>query len=101
MLNFSFRFIILLLCLSFLGVAHAEVDDTTTNDESAVLQININQASSAELADYLFGVGMIKAAAIVEHRAKYGDFHSIDELTAVQGVGEVLVEKNRDKIRVN
>ena len=101
MLIFSFRFIILLLCLSFLGVAHAEQDDITVSVESVISRIDINQASSAELADHLLGVGMIKAAAIVEHRAKYGDFHSIDELLTVQGMGKALVDKNRDKIRLN
>lgn len=101
MIIFSFRFIILLFCFSFLGMSYADADDKTIATESSVLRIDINQANSAQLAKHLLGVGLVKAAAIVEHRARYGDFNSIDELSAVQGMGKVLVEKNRDKIRLH
>tara|TARA_B100000768_G_C10909091_1_gene220861 strand:+ start:180 stop:485 length:306 start_codon:yes stop_codon:yes gene_type:complete len=101
MMNFSFRLIILLFLCSFLGSVSVSAEDNTVVMDATVLRIDINKASSVQLANHLLGIGMIKAAAIVEHRSKHGDFHSIDELTTVQGVGAALVEKNRDKIRFN
>ena len=61
--------------------------------------ININTASEQELAT-LSEVGEVKARAIVEFREKYGYFRSIDELTLVEGIGELTVEANRDRITV-
>ena len=69
-----------------------------TEAESEEL-ININTASEEELAT-LAEVGEVKARAIVEFREKYGDFRSIDELTLVEGIGEVTVEANRGRITV-
>lgn len=61
--------------------------------------ININTATEQELAT-LSEVGEVKARAIVEFREKYGYFRSIDELTLVEGIGELTVEANRDRITV-
>ena len=61
--------------------------------------ININTATAEELAT-LDEIGEVKARAIVEFREKYGNFRSIDELTLVEGIGEVTVEANRGRITV-
>jgi competence protein ComEA len=61
--------------------------------------ININTATEQELAT-LSEVGEVKARVIVEFREKYGYFRSIDELTLVEGIGELTVEANRDRITV-
>ena len=45
-------------------------------------------------------VGEVKARAIVEFREKYGEFRSIDELTLIEGIGEITLEANRDRITV-
>jgi competence protein ComEA len=58
--------------------------------------VDINTADAAELAEALEGVGDKKAAAIVEYREANGGFVSVDELTAVSGIGEKTVEANRD-----
>ncbi|MGK0498817.1 MAG: competence protein ComEA [Oceanicoccus sp.] len=60
--------------------------------------VNINTADAATLSDQLKGVGHSKAEAIVAYRESYGPFKSIDELTAVKGIGESLMDKNRERI---
>ena len=62
--------------------------------------VNINTADAATLAAVLHGVGDAKAQAIIAHRQEHGPFKSPDQLAAVKGIGEALVEKNRDRIAV-
>ncbi len=62
--------------------------------------VNINTADAATLADALKGVGPAKAQAIVAFREANGPFRSIDELTEVKGIGDKLLEQNRDRITV-
>ena len=61
--------------------------------------ININTASAAELAS-LKGIGEVKAQAIVSHREKNGSFKSIDDLKAVSGIGDKLMEQLRPQITI-
>jgi competence protein ComEA len=61
--------------------------------------ININTASAAELAT-LNGIGPAKAAAIVEHRDKNGQFKSVDDLKLVRGVGDKMLEQLRPQVTV-
>ena len=62
--------------------------------------VDINSADADALAAALNGVGEAKARAIVAHRNEYGAFKSADELALVKGVGQRLVELNKDAIRV-
>ena len=57
-------------------------------------RLNVNAASEHELT-LLFGIGPAKAAAIVQYRQAHGDFGSLDELTAVRGIGPRIVEEIR------
>ena len=59
--------------------------------------VNINTADVSQLVS-LNGIGQSKAEAIIAYRSSYGPFQSVDELTAVKGIGESLVNKNRDQI---
>lgn len=61
--------------------------------------VNLNTASLEELIS-LEGVGEAKARAIIEYREEYGGFDSVDELLNVKGIGETILEKNRDKLTV-
>ncbi len=62
--------------------------------------VDINSASAQALAEVINGVGLKRAEAIVEYREKNGGFRSVDDLTQVQGIGERIVEKSRDKLTV-
>ena len=55
--------------------------------------VNINLASAEVLAEALDGVGLAKAYRIIEYREAHGPFEHVDELAAVQGIGEATVEK--------
>ena len=62
--------------------------------------VNINSASTEELAESLVGVGLSKARAIVESRDRLGGFKSAEDLARVKGLGLKTVEKNRSRIRL-
>jgi len=64
-------------------------------------QVNINTADAETIAAELNGVGLSKAKAIVEYRAKHGPFRSVDDLSLVKGIGERTVDKNRSDIQVS
>ncbi len=64
-------------------------------------QVDINKDDAKTLAEGLNGVGMSKAEAIVAYRDEHGPFSSADDLTQVKGIGEKIVEKNRDIIEVS
>ncbi len=61
--------------------------------------VNINTATEAELSE-LSGVGNAKAGAIIAHRKEHGPFKSADGITAVDGIGDATLEKNRDNLTV-
>jgi competence protein ComEA len=65
--------------------------------DSAV-PVNINKADAATLSATLKGIGPSKAEAIVAYRDSYGPFRSVDELAAVKGIGESLLDQNRKGI---
>ncbi|WP_338592569.1 ComEA family DNA-binding protein [Shewanella khirikhana] len=58
-------------------------------------KISINSATEAEL-QLLKGIGEAKAKAIVEYRKQYGRFASVEDLTKVSGVGQKVLDDNRD-----
>lgn len=62
--------------------------------------VNINTADAPTLAEMLVGVGDSRARAIVDYRDANGPFTSADQLVQVKGIGEAVVDKNRDRIRV-
>ena len=62
------------------------------------IQVNINTATAEEIADVLDGVGVRRAEAIVEYREQFGQFESADDLVAVRGIGDHVLETNKDRI---
>ena len=60
--------------------------------------VDINTADAKTLAEGLNGIGMSKAEAIVAYREENGPFTSADDLARVKGVGDKIVERNRDLI---
>lgn len=74
--------------------AEASSTSATTNGK-----ININKASASEL-EQLPGVGPATAAAIVTFRETNGNFQSVDELLAVDGIGNGKLSKMRDRVTI-
>lgn len=68
------------------AVSGAEVQDGV---------INLNTATADQLADFLPGIGEVKAKAIVEYRENIGGFTSVSQLLNVKGIGQ----KTYDKIK--
>jgi len=61
----------------------------------AAQPVNVNSASTEEIAEGLKGVGLNKAAAIVEYRNINGKFKHVDELVNVKGIGIRTIDINR------
>jgi len=61
--------------------------------------ININTADKETLMS-IKGVGERRAEAIIQYREENGPFTSIDELTEIRGIGQSLIDSNRDTLTV-
>lgn len=61
--------------------------------------VNINTADKKELMT-LDGIGAKKAEAIIKYRTN-NKFNSIEDLKKVDGIGDKLFDKIKDKIIVN
>lgn len=81
-----FKTIIATTALLFAGLASAAV--------------NLNTASAEQLAAEIDGVGPVIAQRIVEHRETVGSFSDPAELHQVKGIGDRILEKNQDALRV-
>jgi len=61
--------------------------------------VDVNTADLAALEE-LPGIGPVTAQAIVDHRAEHGLFASVDDLLAVNGIGEAKLAQLRDHVVV-
>ncbi len=66
----------------------------------AMEPVDLNTANAETLAETMDGVGIQKAQAIVAYREAHGPFVSVDDVTAVRGIGPSTLEKNRAKLVV-
>ena len=62
-------------------------------------KININTASMEELMT-ISGIGESKARNIIEYRSSNGNFEKIDDIKNINGIGDSLFSKIKDKISV-
>ena len=80
---------------------HADVvpsnGDGAPTDTGGNARVRLNAASVEELRA-LPGVGHHTAHEIVEHRARQGGFHSVDDLHAVRGIGPNRLENLRNLV---
>ncbi len=58
-------------------------------------RVDINHAGADELAT-LPGIGPALAARILAYRSEHGPFRTVDDLTAVKGIGPATVRDLRD-----
>lgn len=63
--------------------------------KAAMAKLNINTATSTELAKSLKGIGKKKAEAIVAYRKAHGDFSSVKDLMKVKGISKSILAKNK------
>ena len=61
--------------------------------------VNINTASKETLMS-IKGVGEQRAEAIIQYRKKNGPFTNIDQLADIRGIGQSLIDANRDTLVV-
>ncbi len=71
-----------------INIPKASVNGQGEND---TCKVNINTSDSILLTT-LYGIGEVKAQAIINYREKNGPFHSISELKNVTGIGEKTYE---------
>ncbi|MDD9894482.1 MAG: helix-hairpin-helix domain-containing protein [Gammaproteobacteria bacterium] len=88
--------VIAALFLAFMPFAQAADEADSTTEQ--IIQLDINSANAESIVNALDGIGMVKAREIVAYREMFGDFHTVEELAEVRGVGIATVEKNRHKI---
>lgn len=62
--------------------------------------VNINSADAETIAAELDGVGVSKAQAIVAYRDKNGAFASPEDVLNVKGIGQQILNANRNDILV-
>ena len=90
--------IVIVTLLTITQTSTAKDKEVKVSVEQVKAMVNINSATAEELASHLTGIGMKKAQLIIEYRTQFGEFKSANELTAVKGIGEKTVQKNRTKI---
>jgi competence protein ComEA len=80
----------------------AKASKQVSEEKQSIQQqsVNINKADIALLTT-LKGVGEKKAQAIIAYRNEHGPFQSIEELAEVKGIGEAIVNANREIISLN
>lgn len=76
----------------------AMIGGAATAEESDL--VNINLATTQEL-ESLPQVGPALAKRIVDFRETHGAFKSVDDLLKVQGIGEKILAKLRDRVTVS
>ena len=60
--------------------------------------VQLNTATTAELAQGLVGIGERRAQAIVDYRQKVGDFRNENELSQVKGIGAHVLKASKERI---
>ena len=95
--------LIYVVCLAFLSLTGSNLvaepqTQATTQEKRINRVVNVNQATAEEIAFALDGVGMKKAKAIVIYRDENGKFDALDQLLAVKGIGNRIIEVNKERI---
>lgn len=79
--------------------AQTDDPDQDTSDPQETYKININTATIDEL-DTLKGIGYVIAQRIIDYRAEYGNFESIEDIMLVSGIKQSVYDEIKDSIKV-
>ncbi len=60
-------------------------------------KVDINKANAEELAT-LKGIGPAIAEKVIEYRKQNGDFKTVEDFKEVSGIGDKILEDNKDLI---
>ncbi len=90
----------LIFALVFLLAPTAVLAEETLSEVEIAVTVNINDADAETLANALKGVGQKKAQAIVSYREEHGPFTKKEDLLKVRGIGEELLARNQDRIKL-
>lgn len=74
-----------------------EPKEAITETHTAYGGININTSTAEELCT-LYGIGTVRAQAIIDYRENNGGFVSIEELMQIKGIGEGIYSKIKDYV---
>lgn len=73
-------------------------DTTEITSQEIIFRLDLNTATAEQLTE-LDGIGEELAGRIIAYRDEHY-FNSVDELKNVYGIGDAIVENNRDKLTV-
>ena len=71
-----------------------EKNEQNNRTAAGVYVVSLNSATQEEL-EMLDGIGKVLAGRILAYRHENGNFQSIDQLTKVEGIGPITLEKVR------
>jgi len=79
---------------------NAESQSTATVIHEKDGRVDLNTATLHQL-ELLPGIGETIAQRILDYRAEHGEFHSVDDLLNINGIGTKKLEEMRPYIKVN
>jgi comEA protein len=79
---------------------NTDVSNLEKSEGDTLFRIILNTASKVEL-EKLPGVGPVMADRILEYRDMHRQFHSIEELKHIKGIGEKTIQKIEPYLTVN
>lgn len=71
----------------------------SAESDTLVFQISLNSAERKDL-ECLPGVGSTLATRILEYRQRHGEFHSLEELKKVRGIGPKTLERIKPYLKL-
>jgi competence protein ComEA len=96
----SYYFLIILLTAMSLPLHAVGLDETSeVTSTQEIYVVDINEANIETLA-LLKGVGEKRAKAIVAYRELHGKFNSVEDLLNVKGIGQRMLELNKERIKL-